>query len=313
MNHGVVLASLISAVAAAVPLLYASLGELVNEKAGVMNIGIEGVMMIGAFAGFAVAVNTSSVALGLLAGAGAGAVFSAVMIGLPSVMLGVPQILSGLAAWFVGLGLASQLGNSYVGRPLKVELSQINIPLLDKIPWLGEILFQQTWPVYLAIFLAILVALLLSRTRAGLNLTAVGEDPSAAYAAGVPVRLTQMAYVSLGGALMGVGGAVFSVIIAAGFQGGMTGGRGFVAFALVIFVGWRPLALIGASYLFGIMLILVNVGQSHGWAINSNFLSMAPYALTVIALSVRAALEMRRAVKPAMPAALGQQFVPGQR
>jgi ABC-type uncharacterized transport system permease subunit len=313
VSHGLVHASLISAVTAATPLLYAGLGELLSEKVGVMNIGIEGVMLMGAVAGFAATFHTGNLALGLLAGAAAGAAFSAVMVGIPAVLMGAPQILVGFGAWFVGTGLSSQLGTSFLGESLRAEPAHIDIPLLDRIPFFGDIFFQQAWTVYLMVVLAVALALLLSRTRHGLNLRSVGEDPASAYAAGVPVRKIQMIYVAVGGALMGLGGAVFSVAIAGGFQEGMTAGRGFIAFALVIFVGWRPLGLIAAAYLFGILLILVDVGQSQGWHISSDYLSMAPYLLTVLALALRATHEVRRRTRPAAPAALGTVFVRGEK
>jgi simple sugar transport system permease protein len=313
VSHGLLHASLISAVTAATPILYASLGELVGEKVGVMNIGIEGVMLMGAVAGFAIAFHTGDLGLSLLGGLAAGAAFSAVMVGIPSVLLGAPQILAGFGAWFIGLGLSSQLGTSFLGESLSVQPAQIDIPLLDRIPFFGDIFFQQPWTVYLAVVLAVAISLLFSRTRHGLNLRAVGEDPASAFVAGVPVRRIQMIYVAVGGGLMGLGGAVFSVAIAGGFQEGMTAGRGFIAFALVIFVGWRPLALVAAAYLFGILLILVDVGQSQGWNISSDFLAMAPYLLTVLALAVRAAHEMRRSTRPAAPAALGTVFVRGEK
>lgn len=312
MSHpGLVEASLISAVPAALPLIYAGLGELIGEKAGVLNIGIEGVMLMGAVIGFTVTYHSGNVVLGLLAGAAVGAAFAALFVAVPAVLMGAPQILVGLGTWFIGTGLSSQLGTSVVGSTTTVRPAHINIPLLDRVPYLGDIFFRQTWPVYFAVVLAIVISFVLSRTRHGLNVRSVGEDPSAAYAAGVPVRKIQVIGVALGGALMGLAGAVFSVAIAGTWQGGLTGGRGFIAFALVIFVGWRPLVLIAAAYLFGIFLILVDVGQSHGWPINSAFLTMIPYILTVVALAIRAAYEKRQRTRPAAPAALGAVFVRG--
>jgi simple sugar transport system permease protein len=312
-HHGIIQASLISAVPAALPLLYAGLGELIGEKAGVINIGIEGVMLMGAVAGFAATYHSHNVILGLLAGSATGALFAALFVAIPAVMMGAPQILVGLGAWFIGTGLSSQLGTSLTGNTTTVRPAHINIPLLDKIPFVNDIFFKQIWPVYFAILLAVVIWFVLTRTRHGLNIRSVGEDPSAAYAAGVPVRLIQTLGVTLGGALMGMAGAVFSVAIAGTWQGGLTGGRGFIAFALVIFVGWRPLALIGAAYLFGIFLILVDVGQSHGWSINSSFLTMIPYLLTVVALAIRAAYEKRQRTRPAAPAALGTIFIRGEK
>jgi ABC-type uncharacterized transport system permease subunit len=313
MSQGIVESTLISAVPAALPLLYAGLGELIGEKAGVLNIGIEGVMLIGAVAGFAVALETGNIALGLLTGAAAGAAFAALFVAIPAVLMGAPQILVGLGTWFIGTGLSSQFGTRFVGQTTPARPSHIDIPLLDRIPYLDDILFRQTWPVYLAIVLAVAIALLLSRTRHGLNVRSVGEDPSSAYAAGVPVQRFKVLYVTLGGALMGVGGAVFSTAIAGVFQSGLTGGRGFIAFALVIFVGWRPLLLIVAAYLFGIFLILVNVGQSQGWSVPSSFLTMIPYVLTVVALALRATYEKQQKTRPVAPAALGALFVRGEK
>lgn len=193
---------------------------------------------------------------------------------------------------------------------LAIDDSTVDIPGLASIPWFGEIFFQQPWVVYAGVALAVCVGFILQKTRHGLSIRAIGEDPGSAHAAVVSVRLWQTVYVTCSGALMGLGGAVLSVVIAGSFQPGMTAGRGFVALAAVICVGWRPWRLIWASYLFGILIVLNGVGQSQGWDIPPEFLSMAPYILTTVAVIAYARLARYSA---RAPASLGIPFVPGEK
>jgi simple sugar transport system permease protein len=294
---------------AATPLLYAALGELLMERVGMLNIGIEGVLLMGAAVGYITAIESGNVDVGLLAGAATGAVFLLICYGIPVLRLGASQILVGFAVWFIGTGLAAELGIKYTTQPLHTGTRDIAVPGLSDIPVLGKVLFDQPWPVLFGVLLAVAFAFLLRRTRHGLNMRSLGEDPSSAFAAGVSVIRWRAVYVAAGGALMGFGGAVLSVTIAQSWQQAITSGRGFIALALVILAGWRPLGLLWAAYLFGVLLILGDIGQAHGWPIASQFLGMAPYVLTVAILILRTMRERRQSGLPLAPAALGRDWI----
>lgn len=305
--------TLAAAVVAAVPLIYAACGSLLNEKVGVLNYGIEGVMLIGAVLGFIVASETGNAVLGLLVGAAAGAVFVLVLFAVPVVFLRASMLLMSFALWFIGAGVSSQIGTNYSNRPLAHAMQPWEIPLLSDIPFAGKILFAQIWPAYLGVAIVVGVWFLLTRTRHGLSVRSLGEDPASAYASGVRVAPWRLFYVSVGGLLMGLGGAVLSVAITQGWQTAMTSGRGFIAFALVIFAAWRPLGLLWTSIVVGFMLVLASVGQAQGWSVPSEFLSMAPYLVTIAALIVQALIVRRRGGGSPAPTALGADFYKGQR
>lgn len=306
-------AALALAVLAAAPLLYAALGELLHEKLGLFNAGIEGVMLIGAVVGYIVAVRSSSIPLGLAVGAISGAVFNLLVYGVPVLVMRSSQILVSFAVWFIGAGLSAQLGLTYVGRALPESVGATSIPLLDRLPFVGDIFFRQPWPVYLAVVLTLVVAFVLRRTSHGLSMRAIGEDPASAHASGIRVRAWQTFYVGVGGALMGIGGATLTLVVTTTWTSQITAGRGFVAFALVIFAGWRASGLLWGSFLFGLLLVLGPVGQAHGWSIPSSVLGMAPYVFTVVVLTLRTWRELRRSGTTLAPAALGLVFVRGQR
>ena len=306
-------ASLATAVLSGTPLLYAALGELLSEKAGTINIGLDGMMLIGAMVGFMVAFDSGSIVLGLFGGAGAGLVFALIFFALPVLAFRADQILVGFALWLLGLGLSAQVGQDYAGRTLHVNMAELKIPLLHEIPFVGTILFEQVWPVYAGVLVALAAAYILRRTRYGLNLRAVGEDSSAAYAMGLNVEVWRAAHIALGGLLAGFGGAMLSTIIAATWREEMTAGRGWVALALVIFAAWRPISLILASLLFGFFLILSNLGQIYDWGIPSSILGMAPYVVTLVILGARSWFELKRGARPRVPGGLGVPFVRGSR
>jgi simple sugar transport system permease protein len=313
MSSVVLEGMLISAVLAAVPLAYAALGELLSERAGVMNIGIEGVMLVGAAAGFVVAVRTGSASTGFLASALAGAAFTLAFVAVPIVLVHAPQIVVGFAAWFIGIGLSGELAAAYTSDALPDRLAEWHIPLLQDIPLAGEAFFAQPWPVYLAVALVLLAGVLLHRTRHGLNLRAIGEDPASAHAAGIPVVRWQMLHVVGGGTLMGLGGGMLSLVTVRHWQDQMVAGRGWIALALVIFVAWRPVALLWGTFSFGVLLILGDVGQAEGWGVPPAVLEMAPYLLTIAVLVVRATRTRQSGGPSTAPAALGSVFVRGQR
>jgi ABC-type uncharacterized transport system permease subunit len=313
MSSVVLQGMLVSAVLAAIPLAYAALGELLSERVGVMNIGIEGVMLVGAAAGFVVAVRSGSALTGFAASALAGAAFTLVFVAVPIVLARAPQIVIGFAAWFIGIGLSGELAAAYTSDALPDHLSEWHVPLLQDIPLIGEALFAQPWPVYMAVAVVLLAGLVLHRTRHGLNVRAVGEDPGSAHAAGIPVVRWQMLYVVAGGALMGLGGGMLSLVTVRHWQDQMVAGRGWIALALVIFVAWRPAALLWGTLFFGVLLILGDVGQGQGWGISPAVLDMAPYLLTIAVLVVRATRIRQSGGPSTAPAALGSVFVRGQR
>lgn len=306
-------ASLATAVLAAVPLLYAAIGELLTEKTGVANWGIEGTMLIGAVVGFIAAFESGSVLLGLVCGGLVGFVFALICFGIPVVVLRANLILVAFATWFIGIGLSTAIGKNYVNVPLHATLGRTRIPGLADIPFVGEIFFNQIWPVYLGVVLAVGANVLLGGTRHGLAMRSLGEDAASAYASGVPVVRWRLFYTGVGGFFVGCGGALLSVVITSGWQENMTGFRGWIALALVFFVGWRPLALLYASYLFGVLIVLGSLGQAEGWPVASEFLNMAPYLFTIVAVTLRTLVERRRGGGSLAPAGLTRDFYRGQR
>jgi general nucleoside transport system permease protein len=298
-------AELASAVIAGTPLFYVALGELLGERVGILNIGLEGIMLVGAAIGFIVAFKTESVPLSLLAAMASGLAFTLVFFAVPVLLLRTSQVLVGFCLWLLGIGLSGQVGDPYAGKSLQIDVNSFEIPLLKDIPFFGRIFFEQIWPVYLAVFLAIAAALVLRRTRHGLNMRAIGEDPDAARAVGISVRRWQAFYIAICGALGGLGGAIFSVVVAGNWQDQETAGRGWIALALVVVAAWKPLRLLWASFVFGGFLIISNVGQAHGWGIPAPILNMAPYLVAVVILVERSWRELRARERSA-PAALGK-------
>lgn len=267
------------------PLAFAGLGELIAERAGVINLGVEGMMLIGAVVGFAVGIHTGSIFWAMAAGAFAGGLLGLVHAAM-TIGLKVNQIVMGLTLTILGTGLSSYIGASYGNEPFKQHLSKIDIPLLSKIPWIGEILFQQDIMVYIAIVMVIVAALIINRTRQGLALRGVGEAPAAADAAGVPVFTVRYIAVWLGGVLAGLGGAYLSVVYTQSWSNELTAGRGWIAIALVIFASWRPLLLLPGALLFGFIEALNFQLQAKGVSIPSQYLAMMPYVFTLVVLTI---------------------------
>lgn len=313
MSAAVWVSILSAAVVAMLPLLFASAGTLLSDRAGVFNYGVEGVMLMGAVVGFIAAFESSSPLLGLVTAAVVGGAFTFVLYALPVVYLRASPLLMSFALWFIGVGLSGQIGVTYLNKQLTTATPPWSIPLLRDIPVLGPVLFDQVWPFYAALLVLIAVWWVLAGTRHGLSVRSLGEDPGAAFAAGVAVQRLRTLYVSLGGALMGVGGAILSVVIVRTWLNDMVAGRGFVAIALVIVASWRPMGILWVGGLFGLSTALANFGQVRGWPIPSEVLSMAPYVLTILALTAQSVVtRARRGGSPA-PAALGADFYRGQR
>jgi ABC-type uncharacterized transport system permease subunit len=292
---------------AGTPLAIAGMGLLINERVGVLNLGAEGMMLVAAVSGFAVAFHSGSTGLGLGAGALAGAAVAAVF-GWLVIWLNTNQYATGLAVSLFGAGFSAFVGVDYVGRQL-VDHGPSSVPVLRDLPLLGPALFQQHPMVYVAMALAPLTALFLYRTRSGLILRSIGEAPESAHALGYPVRRIRLAAVMAGGALCGVSGAYLSVVYTPLWVEGMVAGRGWIALALTVFATWRPGRILLGAYLFGGATMLQFHLQAQGVQVASQFMSMLPYVATiaVLVLISRNAAWIRRN----MPASLGKPFFPG--
>lgn len=298
---GAVLASI---VAAATPLLLAALGELVAERAGTLNLGVEGMMIVGAAVGYATAYGSGSLMLGTLAAVAAGVLLSLVFAGL-AIWLAANQVASGLATTILGLGIAGLIGSPFVGTRLDAAPA-LNIPGLTSLPVIGPMLFGQDAFVYASLALLAAVGYGLARTRLGLVVRAVGESHAAAHALGHPVRRIRTLAVMFGGACAGLAGAHLSLAYTPFWASDMTAGRGWIALALVVFSAWKPLWLLAGAYLFGAVSILQLHVQGFGLGIPAQFLSALPYLATVIALVIISLLKRGQGA----PASLGVPFVP---
>ena len=288
-------------------LAIAGLGLLINERAGIVNLGAEGLMLVAAIAGFATAVTTGSDWLAFGAGALAGALMAAAF-GVLVIWLNTNQYATGLALSLFGSGLSAFVGIGFVQEKLG-ERSQFSVPWLADVPFVGPALFRQHPMVYLAIALAVGLGWFLYRSRAGLVLRAVGESPESAHALGYSVRRIRLAAVMTGGALCGVAGAYLSVIYTPLWVEGMVAGKGWIALALTTFATWRPARVLLGAYLFGGVTMLQFHLQGQGVDVPSQFLSMLPYLATIVVL----VLISRNAtwIRVNMPASLGKPFFPG--
>jgi simple sugar transport system permease protein len=290
---------------ASLPLLIAALGEHVVERAGVLNLGVEGMMIMGAASGFAAAVLTDSSILGLLAGAVAGMLLSLVfaffVLGLAT-----NQVATGLALTIFGLGLAGLIGAPFVGQP-RPPIPPVEVPLLVDIPVIGKALFRADPVFFLTLLLIAAVAYFLSRTRGGLLLRAAGESHGAAHALGLPVRRIRLLAILFGGLMAGLAGAYLSLIYTRFWSPGMTAGRGWIALALVVFAGGYVWRLVLGAFLFGGLTVAQLQAQAGAIALPSQLLSALPYLMTIVALIVLA-ISGRKGAGAA--GSLGQPFVP---
>lgn len=290
---------------AGTPLMLAALGLLINEKSGVVNLGAEGMMLVAAIVGFAVAVTTRSVTLGFIAAAVAGMLLGG-FFALMTVWLGTNQYATGLALSLFGGGASAYIGISYVGQSL--ENPKFAVPFLSDIPFLGAALFRQHPMVYLSLLLCGGIIWFLYRSRAGLVLRAVGESPSSAHALGYNVRRIRLAALLFGGACCGLAGAFMSLVYTPLWVEGMVAGRGWIALALTTFATWRPARVLAGAYLFGGVTILAFHVQGLGVAIASQWLSMLPYLATILVLVLISSNATW--IKLNMPASLGKNFSP---
>jgi len=289
----------------ATPYLYAAIGETFVQASGVYNLGVEGIMLMGAYTGFFAGMKTGSLWLGLLA-AGITGVLMGLIMAVASVTLQAEQGISGIGLSLFGLGLSSLLFEKTLGNPQSINVfPAIRIPLLGNIPYLGDALFNQNIMVYLAFLLVPVASFVLYKTTFGLKVRAAGQKPEAADTLGVNVNRIRYTTLALGGMMAGIAGASLTVALIGLFQENMTSGIGYIAVALVYFGGWRPTGVLGGALLFSFVNSLQSWIQVKGIAIPPNIATMMPYILTIVAL----AFTVRRARQPA---ALGKPFERGE-
>lgn len=298
---------LTGAITAGTPLLFATLGEIITEKVGQLNLGVEGMMLMGAVIGFSTALSSGSPVLGILAGLIAGAC-GALIFAFLTITLRANQIVSGLSLTIFGTGFSSFVGQKMVGQALSESIRNsfrtLKIPLLGDIPVLGDALFNQNILVYLGYVIAVVLAIYLYRTRIGLNLRTIGENPGAADTAGINVSLYKYIHILVGGALAGLGGAYMSLVTVPSWQDAVTGGRGWIAVALVIFVTWNPYKAMIGAYFFGGLSILGLYLQSYV-PIPQSIFDMLPYLATIIVLII---ISLKKSKENCAPKALGEPY-----
>ena len=291
---------------AGTPLLLAAAGIVIHEKSGVLNLGIEGIMLMGAVIGFSTTLATGSFALGFLAGAGVGLLLG-LLFAFFTLGMHANQYAAGLALTLFGTGLSAFIGKPLQGQALS-ERAASGIPGLESIPFLGEAFFSQHFFVYGALILIAAVWWFLFRTRAGLILRAVGEAPQSAFTLGFPVLKIRLLAVLFGAVCAGVAGAYLSLVYTPLWVEGMTAGRGWIALALVTFATWRPLRVVVGAYLFGGVTMLQFAFQGMGISISPQFMAMTPYLATILVLVLIS--RNPQWIRLNVPASLGKPFAP---
>ena len=291
---------------AATPLLIAAIGELVVERSGVLNLGVEGMMIMGAVAGFGAGYITGSPWIGLLAAVAMGAVFS-LLFAVMTLSLATNQVATGLSLTLLGLGLSGMMGTSFVGQPGE-RLPNLDIPVLTDIPVVGRLLFGQDPIFYISIALTAAVMWFLFKTRTGLTLRSIGDSHTSAHALGIKVIRYRYLSVIFGGACAGLAGGHLSLVYTPQWVENMSAGRGWIALALVVFASWRPWRVLAGAYIFGAVWIGQLHAQAFGIPVPSQFLSSLPYLATVVVLVLIS--RNKRLTMMNTPASLGQPFVP---
>ncbi len=300
------LSVILTIITASTPLLLAAIGELVVERSGVLNLGVEGMMAVGAVSGFGAALMTGNPYVGVLAALVAGALLS-LLFGFLTLTMVSNQVATGLALTLLGLGVAGLMGEAFVGQP-GVHLERLHIPGLTDIPFLGPILFGQDLLVYLSLAIVAGVSWLLFRSKAGLIIRAVGDSHQSAHALGYSVVGVRYLCVMFGGACAGLAGGYLSLAYTPQWVENMTAGRGWIALALVVFSSWLPWRIVVGAYLFGTITVMGFSLQAYGIGIPSQLLSALPYVVTILVLVL---ISRNRALMRAnTPACLGQPFVP---
>jgi simple sugar transport system permease protein len=290
----------------ATPVLYATLGEIITERSGILNVGLEGIMLVGAFSGVAITYQTHSPLLGIGA-----ALLSGALLGLFHALLSIQfhanQVALGIAMTIFGTGLSAFLGIEYVGKQIQ-NISSIKIPVLSDIPIIGPVFFSHDILVYLTYILVPVITFILYRTRMGLSLRAAGEAPQSAASAGIKVETVRYIATVCGAALAGLGGAYLSLVYAQGWTEGITAGRGWVAVGLVLFASWNPWKALLGAYLFGGAISLQLRMQAAGSDISPYLLGMIPYLLVIAVLSIGNARKGKTQL--GAPTALGMPYIP---
>ena len=305
MSGDLLIAVCLAAIASGTSILLPALGETLTERSGVQNLGVEGMMLMGALFGYIVDIETGNIVLAFVAAIVA-AVALAVVHAFLSITLGANQIVSGLAVTLFGSGLTAFIGKPFVGAQAPVVLSRVPLPGLSQIPVLGQILFTQDPIVYASFILVPVLWYFIYRTRPGLNLRAIGENPATADAMGVGVASRRYLYTLVGGALAGVGGAYLSLGYTPTWVEGMTAGRGWIAVGLVVFGTWDPLRVLAGAYLFGFVDGFQLRAQGLGSTVSSFFLNMLPYLFTLLVVSLSSGERLQRRL--GIPRALGLPY-----
>ena len=301
-------AIVLTIITASTPLLLAATGELITEKSGVLNLGVEGMMLIGAITAFATTTITDSAVLGVLAGAAAGTSLACVFSILVLIFL-ANQVATGLALTIFGIGLSALVGTGFVGIALE-PLPKLDLGPISAVPVIGQILLGQDFLVYLSFFMVVLVAYFLSRTRLGLILRAVGESHDSAHALGYPVLLVRFLAILFGGFMCGLAGSYLSLAYTPLWAENMTAGRGWIAVALVVFGTWRAGRVALGAYLFGAITILQLHVQGWGLEIASQFMSMLPYLATIVVLVIISRDGAK--IRLNAPQSIGKAFTPSR-
>lgn len=300
-------ALLLTVLATSIPLLLAANGELIAERSGVLNLGVEGMMLMGAVAALGATLYTGNPYTGILAGALAGIVTS-LIFAFFAVSLMTNQVATGLALTIFAVGFSGLAGAPLVGKTAE-SLPNITIPLVEDIPLVGPLFFQQDILFYCAFLLIIGTSLFLKKARGGMILRAVGDNHDSAHALGYNVIGVRWLAVSFGGMCAGLGGAYIPLVLTPHWSEGMTAGRGWIALALVVFASWIPYRIVIGALIFGGITIMQLAGQARGWAIPSQVLSMLPYLATILALVL---ISFRSSSYLTVPASIGKPFHSGQ-
>jgi len=294
-----------SAVIAAIPLMYAGAGELVAEKSGVLNLGVEGMMLMGAVTGYAVTAITGSPWLGIVASVFAGLAM-ALLFGFLTITMLANQVATGLSLTIFGIGFSAYVGKPYTSAAVRASIDVMPLPGLANIPVLGPAIFSLTPLGYLAFIMFGVIGWFLYKTRAGLVLRSVGESPAVAHAVGFPVVGVRYGATLFGGAMAGIAGGYYSIVYLHVWQEQLTSGRGWIALALVVFATWRPGRLLIGALLFGAVMALQFYAQAIGVPVPTQFLAMLPYIATIVVLVIIS--RNPNTIKRNAPASLGKPF-----
>ena len=299
---------IIAVILSSIPIMLAATGELVVERSGVLNLGVEGMMLMGAVIASITVITTGSLFLAVIFGALSG-LLTSIVFGFFALVLATNQVATGLALTIFGTGLSGLIGAEYVGKAIQ-RLEALNIPILSNIPYLGPILFSHNILVYFSFIIVFIVGWFLLKTKSGLVLRAVGNNHDSAHALGYSVVFIRFCSDMFGGLMAGLGGAFLPLVLTPHWAEGMTAGKGWIALALVVFASWRPLRIPIGALLFSGITVMQLVGQARGWAMPSQFLSMLPYLATIAVLVIISRNKEFSIINA--PASLGKLFIAGK-